>query len=112
MFSELGSEFATQVQRRLGGVFPDERQDHTLPDGYLWARTITCPYCDGLVPLSPNWRLAPDGTGVRLRPQGGTGAEAKGRVCGFEIVGSAKEQSPGTVARGDGTPARIPIAGG
>ena len=103
MFSELGSEFATQVQRRLGGVFPDERQDHTLPDGYLWARTITCPYCDGLVPLSPNWRLAPDGTGVRLRPQGGTGAEAKGRVCGFEIVGSAKEQSPGTVARGDGT---------
>ena len=31
---------------------------------YLWARTVICPYCDGLVPLSPNWRLAPDGTGV------------------------------------------------
>ena len=35
---------------------------------YLWARTVTCPYCDGLVPLSPNWRLTPEGTGVRLLP--------------------------------------------
>ena len=26
---------------------------------YRWARTVGCPYCDGLVPLSPNWRLAP-----------------------------------------------------
>ena len=38
-----------------------------LPDRidltYLWARTIVCPYCDGLVPLSPNWRLRPMGPG-------------------------------------------------
>ncbi|MCY4515130.1 MAG: DUF1156 domain-containing protein, partial [Candidatus Tectomicrobia bacterium] len=103
MVGELGQEFTGQVRRRLGDVFPDEPGEDTLPDGYLWARTITCPYCDGLVPLSPNWRLAPDGTGIRLRPQLGTGGEAKGRVCGFEIVRSANEQSAGTVARGDGT---------
>ena len=88
--------------RNIDRVFPLEPEGVRI-EGYLWARTITCPYCDGLVPLSPNWRLAPDGTGVRLRPQLGTGPEAKGRVCAFEIVRSANEQSPGTVARGDGT---------
>ena len=146
---ELGDRLTGMVRERLAGVFPEEPGDHTRPDGYLWARTVTCPYCDGLVPLSPNWRLAPDGTGVRLKPrvdagaggEGGKPARAaagraggdsglrpqdddddagrrpahpgtpaqpgtpahRGRVCGFEIVGSAGEQSPGTVARGDGT---------
>ena len=51
------------------GPIPAEGEpDAIVPDGYLWARTVRCPYCEGLVPLSPNWRLAPDGTGVRLRP--------------------------------------------
>jgi len=97
IFEELGAEFTAQVRKQLVGVFPDEPKNDTRPDGYLHARTITCPYCDGLVPLSPNWRLAPGGTGVRLRPS------AEHRVCSFEIVESAAEQSPGTVARGDGT---------
>ena len=78
-----------------------------LPDRidltYLWARTIACPYCDGLVPLSPNWRLAPNGTGVRLRPDLALGPGGEGRVCSFEIVRSAKERSAGTVSRGAGT---------
>ena len=100
---ELGGEFTAKVRKRLAGVFPEEPGDNTRPDGYLWARTITCPYCDGLVPLSPNWRLAPDGTGVRLKPELGPGPGSQGRVCSFEIVKSAKEQSNGTVARGDGT---------
>ena len=103
MVAELGREFTAQVRQRLGNLFPDEPEDGTLPDGYLWARTITCPYCDGLVPLSPNWRLDPDGTGVRLRPRIGSDAGAPGRLCAFEIVHSAREQSSGTVARGDGT---------
>ena len=86
------------VSRRV----PDEPRRDTRPDGYLWARTVTCPYCDGLVPLSPNWRLAPDGTGVRLRPDCAAGPGTPGRICTFEIVASAKEQFPGTVARGAG----------
>jgi hypothetical protein len=69
--------------------------------GYLWARTIICPYCDGLIPLSPNWRLTPDGTGVRLKPRTAGGPNTAGRVCDFDIVSSAKEQSKGTVSRGD-----------
>ena len=83
-------------------VFPAE-PDGVQITGYLWARTITCPYCDGLVPLSPNWRLAPDGTGVRLKPELGSGPGSDGRICSFEIVQSAKEQSNGTVVRGAGT---------
>ena len=99
---ELGNTLTSEVRKRLVDVFPDE-PENTRPDGYLWAHTIACPYCDGIVPLSPNWRLAPKGTGVRLRPNLGSGSGTPGRVCTFEIVQSAKEQSSGTVARGAGT---------
>ena len=100
---ELGDRLTSTVRERLAGVFPEEPEKHTRPDGYLWARTIICPYCDGLVPLSPNWRLAPGGTGVRLAPHLGDGPGSEGRTCTFDIVNSVAEQSPGTVARGDGT---------
>ena len=103
LVEEIGAQFTTIIRKRLAGVFPDEPQDGTRPDGYLWARTIKCPYCDGLVPLSPNWRLASDGTGVRLKPHLAMGPGTEGRVCSFKIVTSAKEQSAATVARGDGT---------
>ena len=101
-FDRLGQAFVTQVQQRLQGVFPSDGNADTRPDGYLWARTVTCPYCDGLVPLSPNWRLTPTGVGVRLQPQQSSGPNTDGRICSFEIVRSAGEQSEGTVARGDG----------
>ena len=100
---ELGAEFTAEVRMRLACVFPDEPAEDMRPDGYLWARTVTCPYCDGLVPLSPNWRLAPGGTGIRLKPDLGSGPGSEGRVCTFEIVDSANEQSAGTISRGDGT---------
>ena len=101
-FDDVAREFTRRAEpERLERVFPDEPEDIRI-EGYLWARTVTCPYCDGLVPLSPNWRLAPDGTGVRLRPDCAAGPGTPGRICTFEIVASAKEQFPGTVARGDG----------
>ena len=99
---ELGERLTNTVRERLAGVFPEEPREYTRPDGYLWARTVTCPYCDGLVPLSPNWRLAPGGTGVRLTPHLGGGPGSEGRTCTFEVVDSAAEQSPGTVSRGAG----------
>ena len=102
VFAELGEQFVAEVRERLAGTFPDEPEDDTRPDGYLYARTIACPYCAGLVPLSPNWRLAPGGKGVRLLPELTDGPESEGRVCGFEIVETAERQSAGTVARGDG----------
>ena len=101
-FQELSGEFIRSAEPKYEHVFPTEPEG-VLITGYLWARTITCPYCGGLVPLSPNWRLAPDGTGVRLKPDLGSGPGSDGRICSFEIVKSAREQSAGTVARGDGT---------
>ena len=100
---QLGERLTAEVRTRLEDLFPEESGENTRPDGYLWVRTITCPYCDGLVPLSPNWRLAPDGTGVKLNPEVAEGPETPGRVCTFEIVRTTTEQSAGTVARGDGT---------
>ena len=99
---ELGETLVAVVRKRLAGVFPEEPDDDVRPDGYLWARTVTCSYCDGLVPLSPNWRVASDGTGIRLEPGRGDGPATPGRICSFEIVTSSSEQSPGTVARGNG----------
>ena len=101
-FSQLSRDFICRAKPKYERVFPLEPEGVRI-EGYLWARTITCPYCDGLVPLSPNWRLAPDGTGVRLKPQLASGPGAQGRICSFEIVQSAKEQSGATVAKGDGT---------
>ena len=101
-FRKLGAKFVVDVRARLAGAYPDEPEADTRPDGYLWARTIRCPYCDGLIPLSPNWRLSPEGIGVRLRPLPGDGQHGIGRVCSFEIVNSAHEQSAGTIANGDG----------
>lgn len=94
-FRRLGTQFADLVRVRLQGTFPEEPDPNTRPDGYIWARTIICPYCDGLIPLSPNWRLAPDGTGVKLLP------DPEGHRCDFRIVSSVGEQSAATVSGGD-----------
>ena len=102
VFDKLGAELATKARERLKSLFPTEPCKDTKPDGYLWTRTIACPYCEGLVPLSPNWRLAPSGIGVRLKPNLCNGPGSANRKCSFEIVESVNEHSKGTVLRGDG----------
>ena len=94
-FAEIAKCFAERAGPNFVGVFPAEPEG-TQVLGYLWARTVTCPHCEGLVPLSPNWKLADDGRGVRVKPDAAT------RRCSFEIVAKAKDQSEATVARGDG----------
>ena len=101
-FQHLAARFVEIREGRLAPWFPSEPKKNAISTNYLWARTIACPYCDGRVPLSPNWRLAPGGTGVRLAPRLGGGPGSEGRVCAFEVVDSAAEQSPGTVSRGAG----------
>ena len=100
-FKKLAQEFVRRAAPKYESVFPLEPEGVTV-EGYLWARTITCPYCDGLVPLSPNWRLAPGGIGIRLRPDLRNGPSTEGRICSFEIVEAARDQSSATIARGDG----------
>jgi adenine-specific DNA methylase len=101
-FADLAREFIAKATPRFEGLFPPEAAGTQIL-GYQWARTIRCPYCDGLVPLSPNWRLAPGGVGVRLKPSLGTGPGDQTRLCEFEIVAKESDQSKGTVSDGDGT---------
>lgn len=103
-FAILAEMWQQRVTQKLKGVYPVETDD-TRINGYLWARTVRCQYCDGVVPLSPNWRLAPDGTGVRLKPF--CSAVKSERVCEFEIVEKVADHSAGTVADGD---ARCPFS--
>ncbi|MBX9715041.1 MAG: DUF1156 domain-containing protein, partial [Burkholderiaceae bacterium] len=102
-YKRLGVEFNRRVKARLSFAFPTEPETDTKPDGYLWARTVRCPHCEGLIALSPNWRLAPEGWGVRLRPQLGKGPGDSSRHLLFEIVERSKDQSTGTVSGGDST---------
>ena len=67
---------------------------HKYVWAYLWSRTVGCPDCRGLIPLSPNWRLDGSGKGIRLVPDAARG------ICAFAIVDTPREQSSGTVARG------------
>ena len=102
-FERLAERWRLQVEGLLDDLFLQRDGPDRVDATYLWARTVRCPYCFGLVPLSPNWKLAPDGTGVRLKPHLGDGPASPDRSCSFEIVKSAKEHSLGTVARGTGT---------
>ncbi len=102
VFAQLVRDFIERATPRFEGVFPPEPSG-TQVLSYFWSRTIRCPYCEGLVPLSPNWRLAPGGIGVRLRPRLGTGPGDSNRLCDFEIVSTEAEHSAGTIEDGDGT---------
>lgn len=102
-YERLSSRFRKRVETELAGLFPQAAAPAQVDTTYVWARTITCPYCAGLIPLSPNWRLGPDGTGVRLHPNAQAKDAAHGRVCSFEIVTKAKDHSAGTISGGDAT---------
>ena len=101
-FSRIAKRFVERVEPRLVDFFPVEPEGAQVL-GYLWARTIRCPHCEGLVPLSPNWRVAADGTGVRMHLHHGSGRGDRSRHVSFSTVNNAKEQSVGTVSGGDAT---------
>jgi adenine-specific DNA methylase len=102
-FELLASAWRKGLEDDLSGVFLQPDAPDQIDETYLFARTVQCPHCDGLVPLSPNWKLTLDGTGVRLLPQLSNGPGYKGRMCQFEIVHVLAEHSGGTVSDGDAT---------
>ena len=102
-FQSLSNTFRQRLEKRLSPVFPQRDAPNCIDLTYLMARTIRCPYCEGLMPLSPNWRLSPSGIGVQLHAHLGTGPGDSDRNCDFVIVNNIAEQSAGTVSDGDGT---------
>ena len=69
-----------------------ERKGYDHPNSFGHERFRALP-ATGRFRWHVNWRLAPDGTGIRVLP------DTKTRTCGFEIVSTAAEQSPGTINR-------------
>ena len=112
-YAEISSKYLARVRELIAEnfVYPPEQQVHEneasnenprtgavrlhkCAQTYLWSRTVSCPDCGNFIPLSPNWRLDGNGTGIRVLPD-----EARG-VCDFEVVNTAREQSKGTIVRG------------
>lgn len=102
-YRKIADHFVTKREELLTKYYPAEPESDCIATNYLYARTIHCPYCDGLIPLSPNWRLSSDGDGVRLLPDKANGPLTPGRLCRFEIVSRMEEHSEGTVSDGDAT---------
>ena len=110
-FQDVKGRFLERVRELTADLYPEERQPKAEPGNqqdenvrakrcaqtYLFARTLTCPSCEGTIPLSPNWRLDSKGTGIRVMP------DTKSGTCSFEIVTRTSDQSPGTVSRAKAT---------
>ena len=106
-YQEVSARFQERVKELLDGVYPEEKQPdpseilskkisridrlHRYAQTYLWSRSIECPSCQGIIPLSPNWKLDNKGTGVKLLPDLNT------RTCSFEIVTTTADHSKGTI---------------
>ena len=110
-FQDVKGRFLERVRELTADLYPEEQQPKAEPGNqqdenarakryaqtYLFARAVTCPSCEGTIPLSPNWRLDSKGTGIRVMP------DTKSGTCSFEIVTRASDQSPGTVSRAKAT---------
>lgn len=101
-YRSLVREFLAERAGRISPFYSPEPDGMTKSTNFIWARTITCPHCQGLVPLSPTWQLNGAGVGVKVNPHAGTGPGDPERKCTFTVVESVKEHSEGTVASADG----------
>jgi adenine-specific DNA methylase len=97
-FNEIAKRFIGLRDAQLQQFFPPELNPKAYATNWIWARTVSCPYCGGIVPLSPNWRLNSEGTGLRLTPDSTGGS----RRIRFEIVHRVADQGARTVKDGTG----------
>ncbi len=98
-FDSLAKEFFDRCEAQLRDVYPAAEPNERII-GYVWSRTVGCHYCDGTVPLSPHWRLAPGGVGIKFAFNQ-SASPIDQRRCKPVIVCSAAEQAQGTITDGD-----------
>ena len=106
-YEEVANSFLKKVNALTTELYPDEPQPQFKEpeqsggkrqvQTHLFARIVTCPSCEGTIPLSPNWRLDSNGTGIRIIPDVDSG------TCSFEVVNKVSEHSTGTVSRAKAT---------
>jgi adenine-specific DNA methylase len=79
-------DFCEEVHRRarneLEAFFPKKAGESVY--AYLWARTVKCPSCGLVIPLSPNWWIVREGepTDIAVKPV----VAEDSHTCSFEIV--------------------------
>jgi adenine-specific DNA methylase len=100
-FDVLAGLFRSAFNEKFKAYQPQPDAPSEIATNYLYARTVACPYCSGLVPLSPNWKLNPDGVGVRIVADLANGPGEPGRRCDFVIVEAETEQHEGTMSGGN-----------
>lgn len=98
-YQEISEIFLTKLKESIHPLFPNVERENEIDTTYLYARTVICPSCGGLVPLSPNWKLSKT-HGVKLVSL--ISATLSERKIKFEIVKSQEEISHGTVKGGTG----------
>jgi len=80
-------EIHEAAKRELEEFFPKQEGEEVY--AYLWARTIRCPGCGLIIPLSPNWWIVnkeEESVAVKLV------IPKSGDTCTFEIVSNPKKQ--------------------
>ena len=99
-YQEISKKFLQQVLQHTEELYPNrtetlepenpEKQGKREIQTYLFARTVECPDCQGVIPLSPTWRLDSKGNGIKLIPN------LSSRTCAFQKVSKTSDCSPAT----------------
>jgi len=90
----------SEAREKLACFYP--KQEGEEVHAYVWARTVKCPGCGLVAPLSPNWWLQKGSPPVAVRVI----APDEGERCSFELLkGNSAlrgyDPGEGTVSRGD-----------
>jgi len=97
---EYANMVGERARRELEPFFPKAEDEDIF--AYIWARTVKCPECGLIVPLSPNWWLQKGSHPVAVRPI----VPRSGNECRFTLLEGEclKGYDPdnGTVSRGTG----------